>query len=627
MSTQSSQFELLSQRRFLPLFITQFLGAFNDNVFKNALIVLLVFGVGQNSDRAALLTNVAAGLFILPFFLFSSTAGQLADKYDKAKLIRAIKTFEVVIMALASMALFAESVAAMMGVLFLLGFQSALFGPVKYSILPQALHETELIGGNAQIEMGTFVAILLGTVAGGLLANAEQAALYLSVCILLVASVGMVASWFIPNSPAADPSLRLNLNPISQTARVIRLAYDNRTVFLSILGISWFWLIGAAYLTQLPVFTKDVLGADATAITLLLCVFTVGVALGSLLCERMSGHKVEMGLVPFGAGGISLFGIHLYFAASGFNTLENADFWQLLLAQGSLPIVFDLAMIGVFGGFYIVPLYAVIQMRSEEKRRAQIISVNNIMNALFMVASAMLGVLFLVALNFSIPEFLLTIALLNIAVAVYIFHQVPEFSMRFLVWLFSHTLYRVSHKGLDKIPEQGAAVIVCNHVSYMDALLLAGAVRRPIRFIMFKPIYDLPVLNFIFRTGRTIPIISQHVDKAAYQRAFDDISAGLEAGDLLCIFPEGKLTDSGAINEFKTGIERILERNPVPVVPMALKGLWGSFFSHKNGQAMLSLPRRFWSKVEVVAGKTIAPEQASAPYLQQAVSELRGSGA
>lgn len=623
----SNQFELLSQRRFLPLFLTQFLGAFNDNIFKNALIVLLVFSVGQNSEQVALLTNLAAGLFILPFFLFSSSAGQLADKYNKASLIKLIKAFEVVIMSFAAWVLYQNSVPGMMAVLFLLGFQSTMFGPVKYAILPQALAEKELIGGNAQIEMGTFAAILLGTVLGGVLANVEQAVLYLSVAIITVSGLGFLSSLFIPKAAAADPGLRFNWNPIKQTIRSIKMARSNRTVYLSILGISWFWLIGAAYLTQLSVFSKDILGCDPTAVTFLLCVFTVGIALGSLLCERMSGHKVEMGLVPFGAAGISVFGIHMFFAASGFQALDNANFWQLILAEGSFPIIFDLAMIGLFGGFYIVPLYAVIQIRSEEKSRAQMISVNNIMNALFMVASALLGVVFLVVLELSIPELLLTIALMNIVVAVFIFHQVPEFSMRFLVWILSHTLYRVSHKDLDKIPEKGGAIITCNHVSYMDALLLAGAVRRPIRFIMFKPIYDLPVLNFIFRTGRTIPIISQHVDKEAYERAFDEISAGLEAGDLLCIFPEGKLTETGAVNEFKTGVERILERNPVPVVPMALKGLWGSFFSHKHGQAMLSWPRRFWSKVEIVAGDTVPAEHASAEALEGAVKNLRGNAA
>jgi len=626
-NNSAGQFSLLGQRRFLPLFLTQFFGAFNDNVFKNALIVLLVFSLGKDTEQINFLTNMAAGLFILPFFLFSSTAGQLADKYDKAKLMRWVKTAEIFIMMAAAASIYTANTTAMLAVLFLLGLQSTFFGPAKYAILPQALSEQELIGGNAQIEMGTFVAILLGTICGGLLVGAENASVWISLVILTVAVLGWLSSMAIPSTSSAAPDLNINWNVFSQTYKTIGMAKQNPAVFLSIIGISWFWLIGAAYLTQLPAFTKSVLGADNTVVTLLLCMFTVGVATGSLLCERMSGNKLEIGLVPFGALGLSLLGADLFWSSSHFQTLQNAGVGEYLAAAGSYRILLDLFAFGAFGGFYIVPLYALIQIRSKENERAQIISVNNILNSLFMVISAGMSAALLNMAELSIPQLFLVIAIMNIFVCLFIFQQLPEFSMRFLVWMLSHTLYRVKHRGLDNIPDEGGAMIVCNHVSFMDALLLAGAVRRPVRFIMFKPIYDLPVLNFIFRTGRTIPIISQHVDKAAYEHAFEQISEGLAAGDLLCIFPEGKLTETGEINEFKTGIERIIERNPVPVIPMALKGLWGSFFSHKNGQALSSWPQRFWSRVEVAAAAAIPAEQAKAQYLQQKVSELRGSGA
>lgn len=623
----AGQFSLLGQRRFLPLFLTQFFGAFNDNVFKNALIVLLVFSLGKDTEQINFLTNMAAGLFILPFFLFSSTAGQLADKYDKAKLMRWVKTAEIFIMMAAAASIYTANTTAMLAVLFLLGLQSAFFGPAKYAILPQALSEQELIGGNAQIEMGTFVAILLGTICGGLLIGVENANLWITLVVITVAVLGWLSSLAIPSTPSAAPDLKINWNIFSQTFKSIGMAKQNPAVFLSIIGISWFWLIGAAYLTQLPAFTRSVLGADNTVVTLLLCMFTIGVATGSLLCERMSGNKLEIGLVPFGALGLSLLGADLFWSSSHFQALQNAGISEYMAAAGSYRILIDLFAFGVFGGFYIVPLYALIQMRSKESERAQIISVNNILNALFMVISAGMSAALLNMAELSIPQLFLVIAIMNIFVCLFIFQQLPEFSMRFLVWLLSHTLYRVKHSGLDNIPDEGGAMIVCNHVSFMDALLLAGAVRRPVRFIMFKPIYDLPVLNFIFRTGRTIPIISQHVDKAAYEHAFEQISEGLAAGDLLCIFPEGKLTETGEINEFKTGVERIIERNPVPVIPMALKGLWGSFFSHKSGQALTTWPQRFWSRVEVAAAAAIPAEQAKAQYLQQKVSELRGSAA
>lgn len=620
--TSRGQFALLGERRFLPLFLAQFFGAFNDNVFKNALIVLLVFSLGKNNEQINFLSNMAAALFILPFFLFSSLAGQLADKFDKAIIVRWVKLAEILIMLAAAGAIYSANTSAMLAVLFLLGLQSAFFGPVKYAILPQVLSEQELVGGNAQIEMGTFVAILLGTICGGLLVGLENANFLISILILSVAVIGWLSSWFIPAVPSTAKNLQLDWNILRQTVKSIGMARKTPSVFLSIVGISWFWLIGAAYLTQLPAFTRAVLGGDNTVVTLLLCMFTIGVAFGSLLCERLSGAKVEIGLVPFGALGLSLLGADLYFSASQFVALDQADFKAFIEAVGSPRILFDLFAFGAFGGFYIVPLYALVQMRSEDGERAQIISVNNIMNALFMVVSALMSALLLNIAELSIPELFLVIAIMNVCVCCFIFKQVPEFSMRFLVWILSHTLYRVKHKNLNNIPEQGGSLIVCNHVSFMDALLLAGAVRRPIRFIMFKPIYDLPVLNFIFRTGRTIPIISQHVDQQAYQLALDEISAGLAAGDLLCIFPEGKLTEDGQINEFKTGVERIIERNPVPVVPMALKGLWGSFFSRSGGAAMASWPQRFWSKVQVIAGTPVDAKQARADYLQERVAAL-----
>lgn len=620
---KTSQFQLLSQRRFGPLFATQFLGAFNDNVFKNALIVLLVFSTAASEpDNAHVLVNMAAGLFILPFFLFSATAGQLADKYDKARLVRVIKLAEVGVMLAGAFALLLESTAALLGVLFLLGMQSTFFGPVKYAILPQVLKEEELVGGNAQVEMGTFVAILLGTILGGLLAGFPQARLLLSGVIIAVALLGWLCSRAIPRLAATDPELSIGWNPVRQTWQMLRLSRQRKSVFLSILGISWFWLIGSAYLIQFPAYTKEILQGDNTVVTLLLCTFTVGIALGSLLCERMSGSKIEMGLVPFGSLGLSLFGIDLFFASTAYQGVDVMGAWTFLAQPGAARVLLDLALIGMFGGFYIVPLYAVIQSRTPEKHRARVIAVNNILNALFMVISSLFGGWLLGGLNFTIPDFFLLLALINIAVAVFIYHQVPEFTMRFLIWLLSHTLYRVKHKGLEVVPEKGGAMIVCNHVSYVDALLLAGAVRRPIRFIMYKPIYELPVLNFIFRVGGAIPIISQHADKVAYDRAMEDIEQGLKQGDLLCIFPEGKLTQDGEMSEFKTGIERILEKTPVPVIPMGLRGLWGSFFSHRGGNALTTWPRRFWSKVDVVAGDILPAEGAKAPMLHARVKAL-----
>ena len=622
-----SQFSLFKTRRFAPFFFTQFLGAFNDNVFKNVLLLMIAYGLlknGPSEDEANVWTNFSALCFILPFFLFSAFAGQISDKYDKQKVLQKIKCLEIVIMGMATLAFYFDSFYGLMAVLFCMGAQSAFFSPAKYSIIPQHLKEEELIGGNALIELGTFLAILLGFIVANLLAQLENAPLAISMVVLVVAVIGYLTSRSIPSAPSLQPEMIIDKNPFRQTVRIIGFARADRTVWLSILGVSWFWFLGAAYLTQLPNYTRVSLSSSSDVVTLLLCMFSIGIGLGSMLCDRLSGHKIEIGIVPLGSIGLTIFGVDLYFASQ----LPDADSLRSLAQFYELPqawrVSFDLVMLGVFGGFYIVPLYALIQQNTEPETRAQVISAANIMNALFMVLSALSGTLILGMAGLSIAQFFLWLAIVNMVVALYIYCQVPIFSMRFLIWMVTHTMYRVTAKHLDRIPDSGAAVIICNHVSYVDALLIGGACRRPIRFIMYQPIYKLPVLNFIFRTGRAIPIMSQHKNKEVYENAFKEIKTGLEAGDLLAIFPEGKLTSDGEIGEFKTGIEKILAVNPVPVIPMALKGLWGSYFSHKDGHALTTRPKRFWSKVELDVGELVPPEQAKADHLRSVVATLRG---
>ncbi len=627
--SSKGQFQLLKTRRFWPLFLTQFFGALNDNLFKNALLVMIVSasisGVAAGNINTNALVNLAAGLFVLPFFLFSAISGQLADKYEKSRIIRQIKLAEILIMLTGFAAFWFDALWLLMAVLFLMGVQSTFFGPVKYSILPQHLREDELVAGNAQIGMGTFVAILIGTIAGSLLGGTENATWLVGTAVVTVAVIGWVSSRKIPVAEPKASDLKIDWNVPRISWHLIKLASEKRTVFLAILGISWFWMLGASYLTQMPNFTVTVLHGSPGVIALILSAFTVGVAMGSLLCDRLSGHKVEIGLVPLGAIGLSLFGIDLYFASHGYSGVEGVGPFRFFVQPGGLRVLLDIALIGLFGGLYIVPLYAMVQARTDDEKRARIIGCNNILNALFMVFSSLLGILFLGVAGFSIPDLFLTVALMNIAIAVFIFQQVPEFTMRFLVWLLSHTIYRVKHQGLEQIPTRGAAMIVCNHVSYVDALLLAGAVRRPIRFIMYKPIYELPILNFIFRTGGAIPICSRQQNEQAYLKAMDDIAEALSQGHLLCIFPEGKLTQDGEINEFKAGIERILARTPVPVVPMALQGLWGSFFSHSHGGVFKQPFRPQWRHIKVLANRPIPPQQVSALCLQEQVASLRGS--
>ena len=622
----SNQFGLLKTKRFRPFFLTQFLGAFNDNLFKNALVVLLTFQSAQwTAMRPEVLANLAAGIFILPFFLFSASAGQLADKYDKAMLARMVKVLEMGIMLVAAAGFALHSLAVLMAALFLLGLHSTLFGPVKYAILPQHLKEEELIGGNALVEAGTFVAILIGTLAGGLLAGAGVDPVWVAGAGFVVAALGWLASRGIPAAPAPAPQLVVSPNPLTETWRNIGFARENRTVFLSILGISWFWLYGALFLAQFPAFAKNVIGGGEGAVTLLLATFTIGIGIGSLLCERMSAKNVELGLVPFGSIGLTLFGLDLGIAAMPLSAGPEPLAVGALLAHGSTwRILFDLFMIGLFGGFFIVPLYALVQLRSAPEQRARIIAANNIMNALFMVvgAGAAAGLL---GAGLSIPVLFAVAAVCNAAVAFFIYGLVPEFLLRFLAWLLIHTFYKLKKRGIEHIPHEGAALVVCNHVSFVDPVILMAISPRPIRFVMDHRIFRMPIISFIFRHSRAIPIAPAKEDPEMMEQAFAEVARALDAGELVGIFPEGRITDTGELYPFRPGTARILERNPVPVIPLALQGLWGSFFSRKDGTAMSKPFRRgLFSKIAVVGAPPVSPDAATPEHLQSVVQDLRG---
>jgi 1-acyl-sn-glycerol-3-phosphate acyltransferase len=621
-----NQYQLLRQRRFLPFFLTQFLGAFNDNVYKNALIILVAFhATTLSSLDATTLANLAQALFILPFFLFSATAGQLADKLEKSFVMRLVKLAEIAIMVLGAMGLYWRNLALLMTALFLMGLHSTVFGPVKYSYLPQHLRQEEIVGGNGLVEMGTFLAILLGTLLGGFLI-AGGSALPVAASVLTLAALGYLASRGIPRSPAAAPELVVDWNFFSETWRILQLTRRDRTVFLSVLGISWFWFLGAIYLSQFPVYTKDILSGKEEVVTVLLALFSVGVGVGSLLCERLSGRRIEIGLVPFGSIGLTLFGIDFYFAGAALVPHAPIGAWEFLRDPAHWRILADLMLLGAFGGFYIVPLYALVQTRSEASHRSRIIAGNNILNALFVVASAIVAI-GLLHLGFTIPQLFLAVAFFNAVVAIYIYTLVPEFLMRFLIWLLVHTVYRLEKSGLENIPESGPAVLVCNHVSYVDALVIAAACPRPVRFVMDHQIFRIPVLSFVFRTGRAIPIAPAREDPQALERAYDEIAKALADGDLICIFPEGIITHDGKLNPFKPGVKRIVDRTPVPVVPLALRGLWGSFFSRRGGPAMTKwgrIARRLYSRVSLVAAPALAPGETTLEGLHGAVLRLRG---
>jgi 1-acyl-sn-glycerol-3-phosphate acyltransferase len=624
--THRSQFSLLTERRFGPFFWTQFLGAFNDNLFKTALMVVLTFdALSWTKVSAALLNNLIPGLFILPYVVFSATAGQIADKIEKGRLARIVKVLEIAIMGVAAVGWLTHTLWLLVAAIAGMGVHSTLFGPMKYAYLPQHLKAEELVGGNGVIEMGTFVGILLGEVMGAILAGHGAAGVHLvAFGTLAVAVLGLVTSWRIPASLAPAPTLKISANFVAESVRNIAFSRKNRTVFLSMLGNSWFWFYGAIVLSQFPLYAKDYLHGDHSVFVLLLTIFSLGIGTGSLLCEKLSGRKVEIGLVPFGAIGLSLFGIDLYFASLGYANTMPVDFVGVLAQPGTLRILADILLLGVFGGFFIVPLFALIQTRCDPKHVSRTIAGMNILNALFMVASAGVAIV-LIKRGFTIPEMFLTTALLNAVVAVYIFSLVPEFLMRFLAWLLIHTIHRVSTVDVERIPEEGAAVLVCNHVSYVDAIVIMAASPRPIRFVMDHRIFKTPLLGFIFRTGKAIPIAPAHENPWLMEKAFVDIAQALHEGELVCIFPEGKLTRTGEMNEFRGGIAKIVARSKVPVIPMALRGLWGSMFSRDPSNVFeRSFARGLRSHLALAVGRPVPPQDVTPEGLYEEVLALRG---
>lgn len=625
----AGQFALLRQRRFAPFFWTQFAGAANDNIFKFAFTVLATYSAsawGGLDPKSA--GAVIGGIFILPFVLFSATAGQFADKLEKSLLIRFVKNFEIAVMLLIGAGFLWNLVWCLFAGVFLMGLHSTLFGPVKYAYLPQHLAQEELTGGNGMVEMGTFVAILFGTMIGGTLVSITGVGPhYVAVASVGIAILGRIVAGLVPHSPAADPGLKINWNPFSETWRNLQLAHTNRSVFLSLLGISWMWFFGSIFLTSFTGFAKEVLGGNEQVVTLLLAVFSIGIGAGSLACERLSGRKVEIGLVPFGSIGMTVFAVDLWLASGSLPPAGHAGLSGIggfLAVAANWRVMADLFLLAMFGGFYSVPLYALIQSRCEPAHRARIIAANNILNALFMVAASIMAA-GLIAAGLTLPQLFLVTAVLNALVAVYIYTLVPEFLMRFIIWILIHSVYRLKKSSVEKIPDEGPAVIVCNHVSFVDALVIAAACPRPIRFVMDHDIFRLPLISFVFRTGRAIPIASAKENPAMMEKAFDEVAKALKEGDLVAIFPEGRITDTGDMYPFRPGIRRILDATPVPVVPMALQGLWGSFFSRKDGAAMTK-PWRLvpFRKIGLVIGKPVPAAMVAPEALQAQVLALRG---
>jgi 1-acyl-sn-glycerol-3-phosphate acyltransferase len=618
-------------KAFSALFWTQFLGALNDNVYKNGLVLLVTFRATTLLGLSApQLVALSGAVFIFPFFVFSAYAGALADLFPKPTMIRWVKTMEIVVMAIGATGFVTEHVPLLMVALFLMGLQSAIFGPLKYGILPDLVDREALLRSNAYVELGTFLAILMGTVVGGLFIAMEHGPIWVAVTVMVLAIAGRLSSERLPKSSLAAGQKWPMFSLWSDTSRVLRIARKTESVFLSILGISWFWLVGAIVLSILPELVKTRLYGGAGTVTLFLGIVSVGIGAGAVLCGRLSFHRLELGLVPAGSFGITLFLLDAAWALHGLGTITSDSAFDVLFHPQGLRLCIDFFLFSVSSGLFTVPLYTVLQERSEPGERSKCIGANNILNAGFMVVGSVL-LLGALGLHFSFEQILFTVAGMNVAVSVYIYGRVPEFALRLVCWLLARVLYRLRIEGRDWIPNEGAVILVCNHVSYVDWLILSAAVPRNIRFVMHQSFMHTPGAQWLFRDAKVIPIASAKEDPGCLESAFSAIDAALAAGECVCLFPEGKLSTDGNLAPFRPGIDRIRGLHPVPVVPMYLSGLWGSLFSRAAGTAIHRPARRLfwrlWSRIGLRIGRPVAEgETTTSQALEDRVRQLGAFG-
>ena len=599
---------IFKDRRFFPLFWTQFLGALNDNFFKNALVILITYRAvelwGMNSST---LVAFAGGIFILPFFLFSATAGQLADKFEKADMIRVTKITELIVMFIAVFAFYSDDFRLLMIVLFLMGTQSAFFGPLKYGIIPSLVTEDELVPANAAVSMGTFLSILIGTIGGGAVASLQEYVMPVSIGIVTFAVIGILTSLPIKHTGQRVADLKVDWTFFRPTWQVLGITRKKKDVFRSVLGISWFWFFGAAILSVLPGYCKDVVYGNGEVGTMFLAMFTIGMGLGSFITERLSGRRVEVGMVPIACIGMSLFMFDLYYVGLTWEIQPVTLFTlsEFLSMPQGVRALFDLFMISVCGGCYIVPQYTYVQEGSNREELSRTIAGNNIWNSLFMVVAAV-SVMLMGPLG--IPSIILSLALLNMLVSFLSYISYAEFSLRFWKMIFIRVFYRVEVVGAENFPLNGPAVIAANHVSFIDWAFVAGVCPSPVRWMIDHSYYFKPGLTFWFKQGRLIPVATSKENPDVLEGAFAGVEQTLKEGRIIGMFPEGFVSRDGRLRRFQPGIGKIVRSHNVTVVPVAVSGLWGSVFSYESGKIFFKWPKSLRRKVKIVVGKPIVPE-------------------
>lgn len=599
--------DLLKSGGFQAFLWTQFLGALNDNFYK-MVVSLLAVNAAAGSGGGSLYLSLAGALFILPFFLFSGYAGYLADVYNKRKVLIVTKSFEIFAMGMALLAFWMGRIELMLGVLFLMALQSTFFSPAKYGILPEMLPYKDLSRANGLLEMSTFLAIILGTSIGGLIFAALKERLeWIGLIAISIAIIGTIASAGISKVPPSGARKPFRLNPWAEIVLGIKRLYKDRPLWLAVVGISYFWFLGALLQMTMLLLGKEVMGLDDRWVGIMLAFLAIGIGAGSLAAGRLSGDKIEPGLVPIGSVGMGIFSILLSFA------------------KVSYPAVsFTLFLLGFSAGLFIVPLYAFIQQKSGHEEKGRVLATNNFMGTGGILLASGILWLFRDFLQIQADGIILIFGFFTFLVTIYIVRTVPEFLTRFILWILTRTAYRIRIVGHENIPLEGPALLVCNHVSFVDPFIVGSCVNRFIRFTITRPYYEIRTLQWFFRLMKAIPISDR--SRKDILKSLGQAQDELRQGNLVCIFAEGGISRTGNILPFKRGFEKIIEGMNVPVIPVHLDRLWGSIFSFSGGRFFYKWPGRIFRPVTVSFGRPM-PSTVKAWDVRQAVLELRGEAA
>lgn len=611
---------ITSGKKFSPLFWVLSFGALNDNILKNAIVILVLSqGMSLMGLDSKSLISLAGALFIFPFVIFSPLAGQISDKWDNAFLSRLIKWWELLIVVVASLGFYFQSGHILFGCLLMMGVQSTFFGPIKYSVVPRLVEAERLVEANAYVELGTFVAILIGTLLGGLGISLQGGTFIVIGLLMVIAALGLYASYQMAPITVANIDLKIKLNPVPSFRSLWTVFTQSKPIIGTVVVISWFWMFGAGLLTLLPVFVKDFLGGNEALVTLFLATFTLGIGAGSVLCEHFSRKRVELCFVALSALCMGLFLIDMYFAAESYKPISQVVSVGQFFTSGlsAYRIALDFFFLSVAGGFFIVPLFAFIQKESLPESRAQLIAANNILNALFMVIVSLL-IMWGYSLGYNVNELMLATAVSSVLLSFGIYLAIPQQCFKAIVRIWS-SFYSFKFKGEQNYPEQGAYIVACNHVSFIDWLFIMASSYRPVRFIIYFKYARIPLAKWVLKQAGVVPIAEKKENPKLITKAFAEVDVALAKGDVLGIFPEGGITYDGEMNLIKRGIAKMVEANNVPVVPVKLHGLWGSVLSRH--------PKKKWYKefkrrVELNIGEPIPPKEFSLERLKQDLDRL-----